>query len=71
VGRRGGLFILVLAGALWGGCLHRSAAKQEVMTSMKKSERQISAVLELPPVKNANDAVEVHIVQQAKQTRKG
>jgi uncharacterized protein len=39
---RGGLFILVLAGALWGGCLHRGTAKQEVMTSTTKGERHFT-----------------------------
>jgi hypothetical protein len=31
----------------------------------------MSAVLELPPVKNANDAVKVYIVQQVSQAKKG
>ena len=49
----------------------REAKRCYAWSNHDPAHEQISAVLELPPVKTANDAVKVHIVQQAKQARKG
>jgi hypothetical protein len=50
---------------------HPKAKRCYAWSNRDPQSEVFAAVLELPPVKNANDAVRVHIVQQAKQARKG
>ena len=49
---------------------HPKAKRCYAWSNHHPANEQISVVLELPPVKSANDAVKVHIVQRAKQPRK-
>jgi len=45
---------------------HPKAKRCYAWSDFDPKQEHLSAVLELPPVKNANDAVKVHIVQQAR-----
>jgi len=48
---------------------HPKAKRCYAWSDEHPQNEQMTAVLEFPPVKNANDAVKVHIVQQAKKGR--
>jgi hypothetical protein len=50
---------------------HPKAQRCYAWSNHDPQNEQMSAVLELPPVKNANDAVKVYIVQQVSQAKKG
>jgi hypothetical protein len=49
---------------------HPQAKRCYAWSDFDSKQEHITAVLELPPVKNANDAVKAYIVQQVKQARK-
>jgi hypothetical protein len=50
---------------------HPKAKRCYAWSNHDPQNKQMSAVLELPPAKNAHDAVKVHIVQQVNQAKKG
>jgi hypothetical protein len=50
---------------------HPKAKRCYAWSDFDPKQEHITAVLETPPVKSANDAVKVYIIQQANQARKG
>jgi hypothetical protein len=50
---------------------HPKAKRCYAWSDFDPKQEHLTAVLESPPVKNANDAVRVHIIQQVNQAKKG